>query len=84
MICEVFDLYGSTGASFTDCDDSEQDKSNETSSEDDEELIPLKSELKLAVQQLKNGQAIGCDNISAEMIKASGDLGISLLHKLIV
>ena len=30
------------------------------------------------------GKATGCDDISAEMIKASGDLGIYLLPKLIV
>ena len=36
------------------------------------------------MKQLKNGKAIGCDDISAEIIKASGDLGISLLYKLIV
>ena len=32
----------------------------------------------------KNGKATGCDDISAEMIKANGELGISLLHKLIL
>ena len=51
---------------------------------DDEKLIPLRSEVELAVKQLKNGKATGCDDISAEMIKASGELGISLLHKCIV
>ena len=38
----------------------------------------------MAVKQLKNGKATGCDDISAEMIKASGELGISLLDTLIV
>ena len=42
------------------------------------------AEVELAVKQLKNGKATGCDDISAEVIKASGELGISLLHKLIV
>ena len=36
------------------------------------------------MKQLKNGKATGCDDISAEMIKASLLLGIPLLHKLIV
>ena len=36
------------------------------------------------MKQLKNGKATGCDDISAEMIKASGELGISLLDTLIV
>ena len=83
--CEgLFTKCGSTGASTTDCGDNEQDNSSETTDEDDEELIPLRSEVELAVKQLKNGKATGCDDISAEMIKASGELGISLLHKLIV
>ena len=38
----------------------------------------------MALKQLKNGKATGCDDISAETIKACGDLGIYLLHKLIV
>ena len=46
----------------------------ETTDEDDDELIPLKSDVELAVKQHKNGKAAGCDDISAEMIKASGDL----------
>ena len=83
--CEgLFTKYGNTGASTTCCDDNKQDKSSETTYEDDEELIPLRSEVELAVKQLKHGNATGCDDISAEMIKASGDLGVSLLHKLIV
>ena len=83
--CEgLFTKCGSTGASTTDYGDNEQDNSSETTDEDDEELIPLRSEVELAVKQLKNGKATGCDDISAEMIKASGELGISLLHKLIV
>ena len=83
--CEgLFTKCGSTGASTIDCGDNEQDNSSETTDEDDEELIPLRSEVELAVKQLKNGKATGCDDISAEMIKASGELGISLLHKLIV
>ena len=83
--CEgLFTNYGSTGASTTDCDDNEQGKSSEITDEDDEQLIPLRSEVELAVKQLKTGKATGFDDISAEMIKVSGDLGISLLHKLIV
>ena len=52
--------------------DNEQGNSSETTDEDDEEPIPLRSEVELAVKQLKNGKATGCDDISAEMIKASG------------
>ena len=47
-------------------------------------LMNAAPEVELAEKQFKNGKATGCDDISAEMIKASGDLGISLLHKLIV
>ena len=80
----LFTKYGNTGASPTYSDDNEQGKSSETTDEDDEELLHLRSEVELAVKQLKNGKATGCDDISAEMIKPSGDLGISLLQKLIV
>ena len=83
--CEgLFTKHGSTSASTTDCDGNEQGNSSDTTDEDDEEPIPLRSEVELAVKQLKNGKATGCDDISAEIIKASGELGISLLHKLIV
>ena len=81
--CEgLFMKYGNTGASTSDCDDNEQGKSSETTYEDDEEPIPPRSEVELAVKQLKNGKATGCDDISTEIIEASGDFGISLLlHK---
>ena len=46
----------------------------ETTDDDDDEPIPLKSDVELAVQQHKNGKAAGCDDISADIIKASGDL----------
>ena len=83
--CEsVFTKYSSNGASTTHSDDNEQGKSSETTDEDDEELVPLRSKVELTVKQIKNGKATGCDDISAEMTKASGDLGISLLHTLIV
>ena len=49
----------------TDCGDNEQDNSSETTDEDDEELLPLRSEVELAVKQLKNGKTTGCDDISA-------------------
>ena len=56
--CEgLFTKYGSTGASTTYCDDNEQGKSSETTYEGDEELIPLRSEVELAVKELKNGKA---------------------------
>ena len=52
----------------------EQDKSNA--------LAPLRSEIEWAIKSLKNGKSPGCDNIYAEMIKASGDEGIDIYHKL--
>ena len=39
----VFTKCGSTGASTTYCDGNEQGNSRETTDEDDEELIPLRS-----------------------------------------
>ena len=83
--CEgLFAKYDSTDTRTTECDDNEQGNSSEKTDEDDEELIPLRSEVELAVKQLKNGKSTGCDDISTEMNKASGELGISLLHRLIV
>ena len=50
--CEgLFTKCCSTGASTTDCDDNEQGNSSETTDEDDGELIPLRSEVQLAVKQ---------------------------------
>ncbi len=63
--CEgLFIKYGSTGASTA---DNEPGKSSETpdENENEEELIPLKSEVALAVKQLKNGKSTVCDDISA-------------------
>ena len=78
----MFTKYDSTKYDSTPyCDDNEQGKSSETTDEHDEEPIPPRSEVELAVRQNK---ATGCDDISADMIKASGDSGISLLPKLIV
>ena len=53
-MCEgLFTKYGNTGANTMDCDDNEQGKSSETTDEDDEERIPLRSEVVLTVKQLK-------------------------------
>ena len=53
-----------------------------TSVEYDENLAPLKSEIEWAINSLKDGKTPGCDNISAEMIKASGDEGVDIYHQL--
>ena len=45
-------------------------------------LPPLRSEIEWAIKSLKDGKSPECDNIQAEMIKASGEEGIDLYHKL--
>ena len=47
-----------------------------------EELEPLRSEVEWAINQLPLGKAAGNDAIHGEMIKASGEEGISIYHKL--
>ena len=47
-----------------------------------EELKPLRSEVKWAINQLPLGKSAGNDAIHGEMIKASGEEGISIYHKL--
>ena len=47
-----------------------------------EELEPLRSEVKWAINQLPLGKSAGNDAIHGEMIKASGEEGISIYHKL--
>ena len=64
----MFTKYGSTGASISDCGGNEQGNSSETTNEDDEELILLRSEVELAVKQLKNGKPTGCDDIRGKML----------------
>ena len=45
------------------------------------EQEPLRSEVEWAIKSLKDGKSPGCDEITAEMIKASGDPGIGYYHK---
>ena len=47
-----------------------------------EELEPLRSEVKWAINQLPLGKSAENDAIHGEMIKASGEEGISIYHKL--
>ena len=41
---------------------------------------PLREEVELAIKELKVGKSPGCDLITAEMIKASGEPGIDVYH----
>ena len=47
-----------------------------------EELEPLRSEVEWAINQLPLGKSAGNDAIHGEMIKASGEEGISIYHKI--
>ena len=48
----------------------------------DSSLAPLCSEVEWAIKSLKDGKSAGCDNICAEMIKASGAEGVKIYHQL--
>ena len=50
--------------------------------EESECKTPLRCEIKQAINSLKDRKSPGCDNIHAEMIKASGDEGVEVYHKL--
>lgn len=56
------------------------DMGNEDQDEDD--LEPLRDEVKWAINSLKDGKSPGCDNIQAEMIKAAEEEGIDIYHAL--
>ena len=60
----------------------QKDISNDSDS--DTVLEPLRSEVEIALRGLKNDKALGCDDLPAELMKAAGEEGISILHKLCV
>ena len=54
-----------------------------TSEQEESECeTPLRCEIKRAINSLKDRKSPGCDNIHAKMIKASGDEGVEVNHKL--
>ena len=50
--------------------------------ETEPQLPPLRSEIEWAIKSLKEGKSPGCDNIQAEMLKASGEEGVDVYHNL--
>ena len=62
--------------------DTAQHCEQEGAQEEEPMLPPLRSEIEWAINSLKDGKSPGCDNIQAEMIKASGEEGIDVYHKL--
>ena len=44
----------------------------------EEEPEPLREEVEAAIKNLKDGKSPGCDNIQAELIKASGEAGVNI------
>ena len=60
-----------------------KDQSKKTENLEDEPCPPpLKSEIELAIKSLKERKSPGCDNIQAEMIKASGEEGLDVYYRL--
>ncbi|GFR73000.1 endonuclease-reverse transcriptase [Elysia marginata] len=67
------------------CSEMYEDNTNEEMKQvesNDEILEPTRSEVEWAIKQLPNGKSAGNDKIHAEMIKASGEQGIDIFHKL--
>ena len=50
--------------------------------EESECKTPFRCEIKRAINSLKDRKSLGCDNIHAEMIKACGNEGVEVYHKL--
>ena len=50
-------------------------------SEDEDEPEPLLCEIEQAISELTKGKSSGCDNITAEEIKASGETGAKIYHR---
>ena len=42
----------------------------------------LRSEVELAMKKTRNDKAPGCDDIPAELLKESGEEGVSVMHRL--
>ena len=53
------------------------------SADDDDEPEPLVAEVEKVIDQLTNGKSPGCDIITAKEIKASGEAGVKIYHRLI-
>ena len=48
----------------------------------DLEPVPMKDEVRVAIKNLGKQKAPGIDQISAEIIQASGEAGVEIMHKL--
>ena len=66
---------------FNDCQSGIQTGNGNDKSED-AEPPPLRSEFEKALKELPNGKSPGVDQIPAELIKASGEEGVSVMHRL--
>ncbi|GFR61158.1 endonuclease-reverse transcriptase [Elysia marginata] len=67
------------------CSEMYEDNTNEEIKQvesNDEILERIRSEVEWAIKQLPKGKSAGNDEIHAEMIKASGEQGIDIFHKL--
>ena len=61
-------------------------KENNSKNENETEVNlnpPTKTEIKLALTRLKNGKAIGLDNINLEVLKADPEITVEMLYPLV-
>ena len=67
---------------FANTSEPKQTAADNNESYTDTELEPIGSEDEWAINSLKDRKSPGCDEITAEMIKASGEAGITYYHKM--
>ena len=63
------------------CDLSNKTDMDVSREEEDSGLAPMPSEAEWAIKSIKGGKSPGCDNIWAEMIKASVEAGVKFHHQ---
>ena len=73
-----------TRPQHTDKEEEEEEEEKEEEEEEEANLPPLKTEIEWAIKSLKDGKSPGYDIIQAEMIKASGEEGADVYHKLCI
>ena len=66
------------------CDPATRSSTDVLQEDHDTKIEFSRSEVEQVIKSLKDGKSPGCDNISAEMIKASGEEGVKIYYHLCV